>query len=362
MPTKATTMRDIAKAAGVSQSTVSMILNRKTESFPRETVDRVLAAAAALNYSFRRSAKPQPGSDCIMVMTVHLTNPYYCAMQQGIERAADEQGLRVMTTCSFHDPAREEAYLKQAISQGLFGVIFLYPPDNEEAFHQARGQIPIVTVCDKANNVPGDIVEINNFHAGALAARHLLDLGHTGIAVLSHSTDRLNTSRATRVSGILSEIRQTLSDDHLLVLSASSARSAYLGYLSDDSFHYHTGFSLAQNKKIYTSGITGIICVNDLVAYGVMDALTEKGYRIPEDFSIIGSDNLPFSSISRVSLTTIELHTDIISRSALSTLINRAKIDYSALSSSAARFQVQCQPMLMLRGTTGPAPTGGTRA
>lgn len=350
---KAATMQDIAKAAGVSQSTVSMILNRKSNSFPQETIEKVLSTAASMNYSFRHTSKLPLESSCIMVVTVHLTNPYYCAMQQGIERAAMEHNLQVVTTCSFHDPEREEAYLKLAIAENLFGVIFLYPPDNEEAFRQARSRIPIVTVCDKSNNVPGDIVELNNFQAGSLAARHLLDLGHTRIAVLTHSIDKTTTSRATRVAGILSEIRRTLSEDHLLVLSANNARS---GYLTEDCFHYRVGYSLAQNKKIYNSGVTGIICVNDLIAYGVMDALSEQGYRIPGDFSIIGSDNLVFSRMSAVSLTTIELYPDVIAHSALSTLLARTRIDSSAPTAAAARFQVQCQPMLMSRGTTGPAP------
>ena len=83
---------------------------------------------------------------------------------------------------------------------------------------------------------------------------------------------------------------------------------------------------MAQNKKIFQNDITGLICVNDLMAYGVMDALIAKGYRIPEDFSVIGSDNLLFSGMSRVSLTSIEHHTDILAQSALTTLLNRTRM------------------------------------
>ena len=350
MRSKGTTMRDIAKAADVSQSTVSMILNGKSSSFPAATIEKVLNTAAAMNYSYHR-AVPTPSSNTVLVITVQLTNPYYAAMQQSVDRAATSQSINVFTACSYHDPENEATFLQMAIDQNLLGVIFLYPPDNEEAFQRARSRIPVVTICDRSSNIDGDIIELNNFRAGALAAKHLLDLGHVNIAVLTHSSDRSTTSRATRVAGILSEIKQVLPEDHLLLLTGNNSKS---GYLTEKSFHYHVGYTLAQNKRLYTSNITGLICVNDMLAYGVMDALIEKGYRIPEDFSVIGSDNLLFSGMSRVSLTTIEHHPDVIAESALTTLLNRVRM---ASSYASTRFQVQCQPSLLVRGSTGPVRT-----
>ncbi|MBQ9392640.1 MAG: LacI family DNA-binding transcriptional regulator [Oscillospiraceae bacterium] len=350
MCAKRTTMQDIARAAEVSQSTVSMILNGKSAAFPAATIEKVRRTAAAMNYSFRPA--PAVGANqTVLVVTVQLTNPYYAAMQQGVDRAAAPHSINIITACTYHDPAMEEALLQMALSQHLMGVIFLYPPDNEQAFLDARLQIPIVTICDRASNVAGDIVELNNFQAGVLAAKHLLDLGHTSIAVLTHVSDRATTSRATRVAGILSEIKQVLPEDRLLLLNGNNARS---GYLSENSFHYRVGYALAQSKKLYQNNITGLICVNDMLAYGVMDALTENGYDIPRDFSVIGSDNLLFSGMSRVSLTTIEHYPGVIAQSALTTLLNRVQMSSSW---NNARFQVQCQPTLVVRGSTGTART-----
>ena len=348
MCAKSATMRDIAKAANVSQSTVSMILNGKSSSFPAATIERVLNTAAAMNYAHRKPAR-HPASSTVLVITDQYTNPYYANMHQGIDRAARPQGISIVSGCTYHDPDTEAELLHMALENKYLGVIFLYPPDNEEAFRNARQHIPIVTICDRSSNVEGDIVELNNFHAGVLAARHLLDMGHTNIAVLTHSSDRSTTSRATRVAGILSEIKRDLGEDHLLLLTGNNSKT---GYLSENSFHYHVGYSLAQSKKLYQGNITGLICVNDLLAYGVMDALIEKGYRIPEDFSVIGSDNLLFSNVSGVSLTTIELYPDVIAQSALTTLLSRVKIPGAALTST--RFHVQCQPSLLARGSTGP--------
>lgn len=228
--------------------------------------------------------------------------------------------------------------------------------DGRGAYESANSRIPIATICDKSSRVSGDIVELNNFEAGVLAANHLLSLGHTNIAVLTHTSDKSTAFRATRVAGILSEVRQVVSEDHLLVLTGNNSKA---GILEEKCFHYHVGYSLAQNKKLYQNGITGLICVNDLMTYGVMDALIGRGYRIPEDFSVIGSDNLLFSSMFRVSLTTIEHHPDIVAQSALTTLLNRTHMSSTNQSaSSTARFHVQCQPNLIVRGSTGPVRTG----
>ena len=128
MRTKGVTMQDVAKAAGVSQSTVSMILNQKSSSFPTTTIEKVLAAATALNYQFRRTAPP-PSNSTVLVIAVQTTNPYYSAMIQGIDRAAITQSISIITACSYHNPALESAYLQMALEHHYLGVIFLYPPD-----------------------------------------------------------------------------------------------------------------------------------------------------------------------------------------------------------------------------------------
>lgn len=355
MRTKGVTMKDIAREAGVSQSAVSMILNQKTHSFPTETIEKVLATAAKMNYNFRAAPRVSTCTD-VLVLAPQMTSPYFSTMLQSIDRSAIPQGIHVVSACTYHSPEVEENFLQMAVKREYLGVIFLYPPDNSTAFRNAAPRIPIVTICDRANRVAGDIIELNNFEAGALAAQHLLSLGHTNIAVLTSSSDRATTSRATRVAGIITEVRKVVSEDHLLILSNNN--SSWKSVLEKASFHYQAGYSLAQSRKIFQNGITGIICVNDLMAYGTMDALCRMGYRIPEDFSVIGADNLLYSNMAQISLTTIENHPDIVAQSALTTLLNRTHMSVSNQPvASAAQFHVLCQPSLVVRSSTGPART-----
>ena len=354
MKTKGVTMKDIALEAGVSQSAVSMILNQKTDSFPVETIEKVLATAAKMNYNFR--SVPKATSSDILVLAPQMTSPYFAFMLQSIDRSAIPQGFHVVSACTYHSPEVEENFLQMAVKQNFLGIIFLYPPDNVPAFRNAAPRIPIVTICDRPNWVSGDIIELNNFDAGIMAARHLLDLGHTNIAVMTSSSDRSTTSRATRVAGIIDEVRKAVGEDHLLILTNNN--SGWKGVLEKASFHYQAGYSLAQNKRIFQNGITGIICVNDLMAYGAMDALVRMGYRIPEDFSVIGSDNLLYSNMPQISLTSIEHHPDIVAQSALTTLLNRTHMSPSSQPvGAAAQFHVRCQPSLVVRGSTGPVRT-----
>ena len=130
------------------------------------------------------------------------------------------------------------------------------------------------------------------------------------------------------MAGILAEIRQALSEDHLLLLSGNNSQSRYL---KENSLHYHVGYSLAQNQKLYENNITGLICVNDMLAYGVMDALAEKGYRIPEDVSVVGFDNFLYPGLCDIGITTYEVDISEMARRAIHKIVRKiANENYTA--------------------------------
>ncbi len=345
------TMSDIAKAAGVSQPTVSLILNRKYDSFQPETIENVINTAARLGYELKSASKPVQNKT-VLVIGTQMTNPYYANMLQGIDRAAISQGINILTANTYHNPDLETGLIETAIQKKFLGIIFMCPPDNVKAYEQANERIPIVTICDRSSIVSGDIVELNNYEAGSLAAKHLLQLGHRNIAIISHYSSSRTTNRAARMAGILNEFKNADAESGILILNTPSV---WNNMLDQKDFHYQIGFSLAQDPRIEEQKITGFICINDLVAYGVMAYLSQKGYRFPQDYSVVGSDNLLFSSMPQISLTTIELNSDVIGHSALTTLLNRNHlISAGQPLTSTTRFHVHCHASLIARTSTGP--------
>ena len=354
MSAKKPTMTDIAKLAGVSQSTVSNIVGgSKLSSFPKATVDKVLEAAKELNYTPRKKSRPdsrEPQSKTILVLAVKMTNPYYPFVLQSIERAARANGLHVVCGDTYYLPEMEKNYLELAVEQHFLAAIYLYPPVNAQALKKANLLIPVITICDNDRSALVDLVEMNNFKAGCLAAEHLLSLGHRKIAFLTNTIEG-NLARTARLAGIRHQMTDTPLECTLNVLSRKSISAEEA---MSDNYDYNTGYHLAQDPTLYAQGNTAIVAINDMVALGAMDAVLEKGYRVPGDFSIIGFDNLLYTGFSRISLTTVDNHADLLAQSAMDVLLHRIHLSNSSTLVSEARFKIECQPRLIVRNSTAP--------
>lgn len=355
MKSKNPTMTDIARTAGVSQSTVSMILSGKQlSSFPPATVAKVQEACKALNYVPRKrnSSKSSRKSKEILVLASKMTNPYYPSMLQSVEREALRNGLSVVACDTYYMPDLEKQYLKMASERDFLAAIFLYAPVNLSALKKYNPLLPVVAICDYGkNSTPTDLVELNNLHAGRLAAEHLYELGHRRYTLLTNTVDG-SQSREARLVGIQQYLESVPEPCKIQFLKrkAVSAEDAM-----SDNYDYNTGYQLAQDVSIYQEGSTAIIAMNDMVALGAMDAVLEKGYRVPEDFSIIGFDNLLYTGLARISLTTVDNHTDLLAKSAMDVLLYRINISNNSPLISETYFKIECQPRLIVRKSTGPA-------
>ena len=241
------TMHDVARLAGVSQTTVSLILNQSgSASFSQETVNRVYAAAAQLNYKAKRPITQGPRPKTVMVLMANVTNPYYTAMLSSIEDVCYAQGYKVVSCCTYHDTESEKLYMEMAVSNNYPGVILLSPPDNPAAFAEVSAKIPVVTICDRISNLETDIIELNNCLAGRLAAEHLHALGHQRIAVLTSPLKR-NTARTERLNGLKAYFAQHLPDNDLVLCIENNSEADNLAERLND---YHAGYLLAQNEKL----------------------------------------------------------------------------------------------------------------
>lgn len=158
------TMADIARLSGVSQSTVSLVLNQKgSRAIPLETAERVLAAARELHYAKpQRSQSRRKGAEHpVLVLVSDLTNPYYSFILHELELAAAPYGLHLVCCNTYHRVEQEDAYLDMALGCGFFASIFLYPPDDPEHVRRVSHQMPVIAICDKNAAPEIDLIELN---------------------------------------------------------------------------------------------------------------------------------------------------------------------------------------------------------
>lgn len=348
MKAEKTTLSDVAAAAGVSVSTASLVLgNSVSPSIPPATQMRVREAAKALQY---RPPKKKPSaiksSLPVLILTSDLTNPYYPILVEHLERAAEKYDFQFLCCNTYHQVQRERFLLSQAKRGQFFAVVFLYPPGDPEYAGQINKKLPVVAICDKDAALGIDLIEMNNYQAGCIAAEHLLACGHERIAIFSSDPSR-SISRSNRVRGAMDTIDQAKKQSALFIADRSALQD-----IPGDNTNYKTGVCLGRDMDLHGERYSAIIAVNDMVAMGAMDALTNRGVCFPEDMSIIGFDNLLYTGLSRISLTTVDYHMDMLAQAAVALLYRRLYPQAAELLLSATRFKVECPPNLVLRSST----------
>ncbi len=173
----------------------------------------------------------------------------------------------------------------------------------------------------------------------------MIELGHLNVAYISTTLDSINTARIRRLEGIVDTYKELCPTGKVIVKSKDITPQEEI---SNINLEHDVGFELTL-ETLKHKEITGFIAVNDMVAYGVMDALQSKNYDIPKDYSLCGFDNLFPSSFKQISLTTVEHY--IVSKGQ-----NAVEMIRSRQSSSAGQFsstKILFKHALIIRNSTG---------
>lgn len=352
MNKKKVTMTDIAARTGLSQSTISMILSKKSSArFSEQTVQSVYEACRELGY--QHPGASMNDSKFIMIMSENLTIPYYSQMAQQIDYIANINGYRTIVCNTNRNKELELSYLQYALQTHVSGIIYLTYPNHPEKVNEVSKKIPIVAICDEVENLSVDIIEIDNMQSSALLIDHLVELGHKKIMLLTASPDT-NLGRHTRVKGLKYQMAQHGLEDSLYIRSKNvNWQSELSGEVND----YTIGYEFMQDSSLLSMGITAFIGMTDVMARGIADALLEQGFRIPEDYSVCGYDNLIYSRLLPLSLTTIELYLDQRAKSAFELLLRNIDIlnDKPDALFQNARIKIEHPSVLIVRNSTGPA-------
>lgn len=361
MDKKKVTSVDIAREAGVSQSTVSMVLNKKYNvSFSKDTIEKVEAAAKKLGYTVpaRRQRKDNKKGRLLVAFCPNLTNPYYVMLLQGIETRAKEEGYGLFVCNTQRDLKREEQYLKMMPSLDPLGIIYMCNPSHcyMATVEQLSVRIPIVIINNQNEYLNVDAVELDNTKLGRIMAKHLLELGHKKVAYITPPLTTRQKQRSKRVEGFLKEFEAAGLKGHVVVKSADEELDQYVPNFDSE---YKIGYGLTEELLKEEKNLTAIVGLNDMVAFGILDALHEEKYKVPGDISVMGCDNTLFARMHAVSLTTIEHFVVFKGRDACDIIMKKMKsqnMKYSEIEPISI-YHVEYEPKLIVRKTTSYAKT-----
>lgn len=287
------TIKDVARAAGVSVATVSRVFN---DSAPvtTDTRERVEAAAVRLGYSAHGAARSLITSrtSTVGVLLPDLHGEFFSEIIRGIDQAAQRRGYHLLVSSSHNNRSELEAAVR-AMRGRVDGVIVMAPTNDMRASVQGiASRFPLVLLSDTAAPGDYDALGVANRQGGIDATRHLLGLGHRRIAIV-RGPDH-NHDAADRLDGYLAALDEAgVPRDRALELP---------GDFTESSGHAAAERLLRRGRRP-----TAIFAANDATAIGVLSALHDRGVRVPEDVAVVGFDDIPTARYITPALTTIRV-------------------------------------------------------
>lgn len=328
-------IKDVARQAGVSLGTVSNVLNRPDMVRP-ETRARVEESIEALGYVRNDSARQLRAgvSRSLAYLAFDAANPFFTDVARGIDEAARDEGLMLFLCDSHHERTREDAYLEQLLEQRVKGIcITPVDPRNPRLRQAARRGVPIIMVDRVPEEAEDDwcSVGVDDTLGGELAVSHLASLGHRRLAFIG-DTSQLTQSR-----------------DRLIgARAAADLAGCELTVIATDGMGVADGRA-AGDAILATPGAgrpTAAFCSNDLIALGLLQHMTEKRLRVPDDMAIVGYDDIDFAAAAAVPLTSVSQPRHLLGRTAGELLLEEADSD------GHSHRHVRFEPELVVRRST----------
>ncbi|MBG6242412.1 MAG: LacI family transcriptional regulator [Candidatus Symbiopectobacterium sp. Dall1.0] len=311
------TLKDIAECAGVSISTVSRVLNG-TAPISAKVKQQILAIAAEQGYPLHKLAKPvtealDPLRHVLLAAPRNLMlesdyNLVSLSLINALKTLCVQRNIRLRPFPSEHDAMTEERMSASLQGMRQSGIVIVN--DERIPLLQAvvKSGIPAVLINGEDPSMRLNRVTPANYAAAACAVRHLIEHGHRRILHLTWSSCITIKQRERGYRDALLEAGIAVDESLILALPdfhPLTARDAMLRWLS------------AHPDRL---GVTAIFCAADNQAVGVVDALAQRGIRVPDDMSLVGMDNILPLDMLPVSLTTVHLPLDAVARAALQLL------------------------------------------
>lgn len=327
------TIYDIAKEAGVSIATVSKVINGKGR-ISAETRSAVNAIMERFDFqpSVIASALTGKKTFTLGLLVPDVSNPFFAEIARAIEDQGHQLGYSVVMCNTDNKDEKVERYISLLLQKKVDGIIIATGIEKKEILEQLLAKnLPIVLIAREMPLVSVETVVVDDYAGGCLAANHLLELGHTKIAILAEN-QKVSSSRE-RMRGF----RQTMADAGI---SFDENWLKICDYKVEDG--KKNTLELLQNVNLPSA----IFACNDLLAVGALQAAKQLKIEIPTELSIISFDNTILASVTNPTLTTIAQPMEQMGKLAVDLIVEHIKGDKHA------KQRIVFRPELIIREST----------
>ncbi|MBK6469792.1 MAG: LacI family DNA-binding transcriptional regulator [Betaproteobacteria bacterium] len=297
------TIRDVARAAGVSVATVSRALNGATNVLP-ETRQRIEDAARALRFTPSGAARSliTRRTDTIGALLPDLHGEYFSELIRGIDQAARARGLHLLVSSS-HGNADEAAAALRAMNGRVDGLLVMSPhADADFLRHNLPGSLPAVLLNSGIDLEDHASFVIDNLGGATTMTRHLVASGRQRVAFITGAQG--NDEAAQRLAGYRAGLKPGMRE-----------------MVFDGDFSEEAGWAAGRRIANHKPRPDAVFAANDMMAVGCMAALHEAGLRVPDDIAVVGFDDIPIARYVTPALTTIRVPIAALGAAALDALV-----------------------------------------
>ncbi len=338
----AITIKDIARKAGVSHTTVSRALLRNP-LISTNTAERIRRIASEMGYrpsAAARSLKTNR-SRVLGVIVSSIDDPYFSEVLQGIETTAQQSGYSLFIAASQHDVEREDAIVRAMVEHRVEGVIIcsnLLGPAQGRRFVEYG--VPIVAVNNQAVEDYRYSIYHDDVDGTRQLVRHLMGLGHRRIGYLGNQlAGRTNLDRLTGTHGEIAAAGLDFPAEHVQQVPYGVS-----DVLEEAADHFLR----------LSSPPSAIVCYNDMIAIELLQILQHAGLHVPQDISITGFDNIVFSAYTAPPLTTFDQPKRFIGEEAGRLLLSLARKDAGTESPEESNVRILRGKLLVRASTAAP--------
>lgn len=300
------TISEVAKMLGVSPSTVSRAMN-DAPGVSDAVKQKVLAFVDEIGYRPNTIAQSlsRGRSNMVALILGDIRNPFYADLAFGIQKYLDNRGFIVTTFNSEYSYQKELQFMQYAQQYNYAGVILVTVNSEEASKYLEKSDFPILLVNRVTQNYKGPLVVLDNFQAGYIAARHLINLGHKRIGFFSghHKSSTASHQRFLGYKQALDNYQLEYNKDYCMF---------------DLDWRMESGYNAAEKFFSSKNALrpSALLLANDLMALGFMDYCGKHDISIPDELSLISFDDIAYSSLAQIQLTTVSQHVGQMSETA----------------------------------------------